>query len=238
MYAHFSRRRLLYNPEDRASPAVFPYARPFSGSTMQSFFTVLADDPFRLIAGLAVFVFLLLLLRFYLGRRRFPWVFEARVLYVCDGDSVWVTGAYRGRLKLRIAGIDAPEYKQPFGRESAKFLQDLVKGRRVTVKALARDEYGRFVSIMTVGKKDVGLALLDAGLAWAYRRYFFSLSPEMQKRYADAAERAARARIGLWQDEFPEAPWDWRTRRRPLHTRFVYWLKKMLRRLFRRLYGR
>lgn len=57
---------------------------------------------------------------------------------------------------------------------------------------------------VAVDRKGVGLALVEAGLAWHFTRY--SSDPKLA-----AAEREARAaRRGLWQDASPMAPWDYR----------------------------
>ncbi len=42
------------------------------------------------------------------------------------------------------------------------------------------------------------------GLAWHFTRY------SDDKRLAAAEREARAARVGLWADEAPVAPWDWR----------------------------
>ena len=73
-----------------------------------------------------------------------------------------------------------------------RFTSDLVFGKTVTVQPTDTDRYGRTVADVTVGGRDVGLALVEAGLAWHFLRY--SSDPKLA-----AAERVARAaRRGLW----------------------------------------
>lgn len=182
-------------------------------------------------AGLgAVMLALLVWLFRYLRRRlRFPVTFEARVEYVFDGDSIRVVGRY-GRVKLRLAAMDAPETEQPGGPESCDVLRARLRGERVTVRALAVDEYGRWVSRVWLDGRDVGLEMVRTGQAWVYRRYLGMVPPADRVRYLKAEADARSARRGLWAASSPEAPWRWRERRRTPWVRFVRWFKRLLRR--------
>ncbi|WP_366102907.1 thermonuclease family protein [Ottowia sp.] len=86
-----------------------------------------------------------------------PW--NARVLYVVDGDSLWVRpegGGFRAR--LRLEGIDAPEICQDQGPESRAALQDLALGRRVRVTVRTYDRYGRAIASVVRLDGEVDLA--------------------------------------------------------------------------------
>ncbi len=48
------------------------------------------------------------------------------VIGVSDGDTITVLDQNNTQYKIRLAGIDAPEKKQPFGNVSKKSLSDLV----------------------------------------------------------------------------------------------------------------
>jgi endonuclease YncB( thermonuclease family) len=126
---------------------------------------------------------------------------------VIDGDS-FVLGDAAGGHEVRIAGIDAPEFRQPYGREARSALQDLIAGRRIELLPRARDRHGRIVADVTAGGRDVGAELVTAGAAWAQR-----------ERGGDEALLASEAqartsRRGLWALPDPIAPWDWRVRAR------------------------
>lgn len=61
---------------------------------------------------------------------------------------------------------------------------------------------------------DIGLAQIEAGLAWYFRRYQRDLPPAWRGRY-DAAEGLARdERRGLWREPDPIPPWRYREDRR------------------------
>lgn len=52
--------------------------------------------------------------------------------------------------------------------------------------------------------------MLTVGLAWWYRYYKDEQSEEDQGRYEFAEYEAKSKRAGLWRDDNPIAPWDWR----------------------------
>jgi endonuclease YncB( thermonuclease family) len=54
-----------------------------------------------------------------------------RVVGVADGDTITVLEARKQQHKIRFAGIDAPERKQPFGNRSRQNLSRYVAGKEV-----------------------------------------------------------------------------------------------------------
>ena len=154
-----------------------------------------APAPAVLVMGGFIVLLLLWLVRHLSRRRRFPLVFEAKVEHVCDGDSIIVRGRF-GRVKLRIAGMDAPETAQPRGRESERRLRAMLQGRSVKVRSVAADRYGRWVSTVTADGVDAGLVMVEEGEAWAYRTYLWALPKEARGRYLAAEARAMRAGLG------------------------------------------
>ncbi|WP_443743216.1 thermonuclease family protein [Sutterella sp.] len=173
-------------------------------------------------------VLVLVLLRRVVRGPKFPWVFMARVSWVCDGDSVWVRTWYGRRFKLRLLGIDAPESEQEFGEESTRLLRRLIAGERITVHVVDRDIYGRLVSALDCRGTDVSLWMIEQGAAWPYYRYLNRLPAGTAARYRDAAKVARSARRGLWRNSNPETPWSWRERHRSWWSRFVFWVKGLL----------
>ncbi len=77
-------------------------------------------------------------------------------------------------------------------------------GKDVTIQGKKRDKYGRTLARLEVDGQDVNREMVVAGLAWHYTQ--FDHDPRL-----DEAEREARAaRLGLWADKAPVAPWEWR----------------------------
>jgi len=74
-----------------------------------------------------------------LPARAEPAVATATVLRAVDGDTVDIRDDQRGRLRIRLLGVDAPEVHRPgwsvgcWGPEAARYAQDMLVGQRVAV---------------------------------------------------------------------------------------------------------
>jgi endonuclease YncB( thermonuclease family) len=130
---------------------------------------------------------------------------DGRVVAVHDGDTITVL-AGRREVRVRLAGIDAPERGQPHATASRRALADRVAGRTVHVDERGRDAYGRSLGVVRERGVDVNREQVRAGWAWVFRRY--AHDPAW---LADEQE-ARRARRGLWRDAHPVPPWTWRER--------------------------
>jgi len=137
-------------------------------------------------------------------------VLFGRVVRVSDGDTVTVLDGNRVQHKVRLAGIDAPESRQAFGARSRQHLSMLVFGRDVQVEWQKIDRYGRIVGKVVVDGVDANRRQVEAGLAWHYLQYQREQSPADRLAYASAERQAREARLGLWTDPAPVAPWDFR----------------------------
>jgi len=141
-------------------------------------------------------------------------ILMGRVIGVADGDTVTVLDAAKVQYKIRLGGIDAPEKGQAFGNASRKHMAKLAFGKQAKADCYKIDRYKRLVCIVYVDGKDVGLAQLDAGLAWWYRKYANEQSPQERLEYEMAESKASVDRIGLWKDNDPVPPWEWRKNER------------------------
>ncbi len=143
-------------------------------------------------------------------------VLTGKVIAVADGDTVTVVDVDQNKHKIRLAGIDAPESRQPYGQRSRQSLSDLVSGQWVQVVYDKADRYGRLVGKVQVAGRDANLEQLRRGLAWHYKKYEGEQGEQDRQAYAAAEQQAQSARLGLWRDPGPQAPWDYRQlQRRP-----------------------
>ncbi len=133
-----------------------------------------------------------------------------KVVKITDGDTLYVLDANYEQHKIRLAGIDAPERKQAYGLASRKHLLSIVAGKQVTVEYQKRDRYRRIIGKVLVDGIDVCLEQVKAGLAWHYKKYQHEQSPEDQRLYADAEHKARNERLGLWRENNPNPPWEYR----------------------------
>ncbi|HKQ23147.1 MAG TPA: thermonuclease family protein [Burkholderiales bacterium] len=132
------------------------------------------------------------------------------VVGVADGDTITLLDGNKVLYRIRLAGIDAPEKGQPFGKVSGQHLAELAFSKQASADCNKIDRYERLVCTVYVDGKDVGLAQLDAGLAWWYRKYANEQPPQQRLEYDMAETKAYVDRIGLWQDKNPIPPWEWR----------------------------
>lgn len=132
---------------------------------------------------------------------------------VIDGDSVRVSLGSQ-QLEVRLGGIDAPEYQQPFGEEAKDTLTKLVSNQAVRLVAQEKDRYGRTVALLVRADDglDINAELVRQGVAWVHPKFgdprWFLL-----ERQARAAQR------GLWSARKPVAPWDWRRKHGTTYSR-------------------
>jgi endonuclease YncB( thermonuclease family) len=136
--------------------------------------------------------------------------FEGKVVGVSDGDTITVLDSKKEQHKIRVSGIDAPEKGQEFGNKAKEQLSDLVYGKTVNLPDAKIDKYGRTVSRVLVGNTDAGLAMIQAGMAWHYKKYEIEQSPADRVRYSEAEVSARGAKIGLWSQVTPTRPEDFR----------------------------
>jgi micrococcal nuclease len=129
--------------------------------------------------------------------------FDGKVVGVIDGDTIDVLQDGKA-IRIRLNGIDCPEKNQAFGSKAKKFTSDAVFNKLVLVKVKELDRYGRTIADIYVDGIWLNKAIIDAGLAWHYKRY--SSNEELSK-----AELTARNhKLGLWQDLNPIPPWEFR----------------------------
>ena len=137
-----------------------------------------------------------------------------RVVGVADGDTITVLDADKVQHKIRLAGIDAPEKKQPFGNRSKESLSELAFDKTVDVETSKRDRYGRQIGKVLVNGRDVNLVQVERGMAWFYRQYQREQSPNDRRLYETAEDAAKAEKRGLWRDADPVAPWEFRHAKR------------------------
>lgn len=144
----------------------------------------------------------------------FPIKIDGKASSITDGDTLIVQDKTGFKTIIRLEGIDAPEFDQPFGQESKELLMSLVQDKIMTVESNKLDRYGRTVGVIKEGRKDICLEMIRQGFAWHFKRYEDEQTPEDRKAYADAEIGARRRQIGLWKDRNPKAPWVYRDEQR------------------------
>lgn len=140
--------------------------------------------------------------------------FKARVEHVSDGDSITVRADDGRRLKIRLAGIDAPEIGQAHSLTARDQLRNRIDRDTVEILPVKTDVYGRLVARVMHQGDDLALLQVAHGLAWHFERYLSDQTPREQRLYRAAQDRARARGLGLWQDPDPTPPWDYRSAQR------------------------
>ena len=115
-----------------------------------------------------------------------------KVVGVHDGDTLTLLVVGNQPVKVRLAGLDAPELDQTYGQKAKRALSALAFRKEARVESPESDKYGRTLGTMFVGPVNVNAELVKRGAAWVYRAYPFP--PELEGLEAQA--RAAKR--GLW----------------------------------------
>ncbi len=138
-----------------------------------------------------------------------PAILEGEVVRVSDGDSLTLLVAERP-IRVRLAQIDAPERRQPYGQRAKAELSRLAFGRQARAEVVDIDDYGRSVAEVFVDGVHLNQSLVRSGHAWAYTRY--ARSTEI----IDLESEARSEQRGLWRlaEAERDPPWEWRRRKR------------------------
>ncbi len=186
--------------------------------------------------GMAVLVFGLLGCNALFGSKQYSakrvsnnQIIQYSVKRVSDGDTIAVTDARGGDIKVRFACVDAPEIphsikeresKKASDRDQFKWgvkAEDRVKqlvhqgGDRVTLKITDSDRYGRKVSEVRLSDGTlIQEVLTREGLALVYRPYLKNCPSATVVEQAEA--EAKKQRLGVWSDSKFVEPWQYRRR--------------------------
>lgn len=149
------------------------------------------------------------------------------VTAVEDGDTLVVLDATKVKHKVRLAGIDAPHLKQDFGVQSRQNLSTLALKKEVAVEWNLRDRMKRLVGKVMLDEAgadcafrsctkslDAGLQQIRDGFAWHDKPNEREQTAADQARYAAAETKAKTAKTGLWADDKPVPPWEWREKKK------------------------
>ena len=124
-------------------------------------------------------------------------------IIVCSDEEILAR-----KYRIRMRGIDAPELKMTYGKESKSALVKLIGGKRTTIHVYGQDQFDLYVGDVYCNGVFIQEKMLKNGHAWHFTTY--DKRPEFAKweREARAAQR------GLFASLNPEKPWDWRREQR------------------------
>lgn len=129
-----------------------------------------------------------------------------KVVRVIDGDTFDATDGVI-EFRVRIAGIDAPEKAQGYGKVASFKLKEAIEAKNIRLQPVKdrKDGYNRILAQVFLDDLDVGQFLIQEGLATYYRptcknfpedenRYNYDAKP-----YVEAEQNAKSRKRGLWR---------------------------------------
>jgi len=143
-------------------------------------------------------------------------IVEGMVRGVHDGGVVILATREDNRLRVRLYGIDAPEIAtsdgpgQPFGGIARRTLMYKIMGRQVSAEIMDTDNSHRAAAIVRFAGRDINREMVAEGMAWVYRQ---ELQTPYILEYAAAEDMAHASHRGLWHDNNPQPPWEFRLAR-------------------------
>jgi endonuclease YncB( thermonuclease family) len=129
---------------------------------------------------------------------------SGRVVGVSDGDTLTVLTDAKKSVKVRLAEIDAPEKHQAFGEQAKQSLSELCYNKAVVIADKGTDRYNRTLARVSCDGIDANAEQVKRGFAWAYTQYL------TDPAIAELEKSAKVARLGLWMDQNPVPPWNFR----------------------------
>lgn len=117
-------------------------------------------------------------------------VLTGRPTHVTDGDTFRF-----GTIRVRLAGIDAPELATPAGAPARAYLAALIEGKALSCADSGERSYDRVVATCrTPTGDDVALAMVSAGWAFDWPTYSHGA-------YQSAEVKARLARRGMFKSD-------------------------------------
>jgi len=113
---------------------------------------------------------------------------------VTDGDTFVLSNGD----KVRMIGINAPENKDIYGKESKHYLEEIILNKSIILKkdefGSDKDRYGRLLRYVFNVDIDINKKMIEEGYAFAYLTYNF----EKANQYKLAQLSAKRLQKGMW----------------------------------------
>jgi micrococcal nuclease len=146
------------------------------------------------VIGLVSFVLLIpsiLLNVYFFKNQNKPEQHEVEI--VLDGD----TFETKDHIRIRLHGLDAPEFNACGGMQAKKELEKLILGKKITFEAVTSDDYHRPVAdVYLPDGKLVNVLLIQSGWA-AYE----DAQPKNKEAAKRAGEESRQAKRGIYSDE-------------------------------------
>lgn len=135
---------------------------------------------------------------------------RGKVVAYSSGTAFAVLDPDEKLKRIKLTGVDAPERRQRFAAQARQLASEWLGRSAIQIRVDGSDKDGRTHGRVEVDGRDVGLSLLNAGLAWCDPSDESMLPPPVRESYQAACAKAKAGRQGLWRDANPVPPWEYR----------------------------
>lgn len=142
-----------------------------------------------------------------------------RCVRVIDGDTIEVETEERARLKIRLYGIDAPEFAQPYGDAATQALAQMLYEHPLLYLQQHGTSYDRVLGSLYVDERideidgrdnNICYQMVRQGWAWCYikktpkgkRRRSWGIPRPPLDVFLQAEALARSEGLGLWQQAY------------------------------------
>lgn len=126
----------------------------------------------------------------------------AKTTFIFDGDTFKAKDQKGNIHTIRLFGIDAPEKTQEYGGVASEHLKSLILNKEIQITPVELGKYGREVCLVhTMDGKNINEAMLMSGMAHAS-----GINHQFSKNYFRLQENARVNGIGLWHQDRPQDP--------------------------------
>lgn len=133
---------------------------------------------------------------------------DAIVIKVLDGNTIQAVATDKKKINIKLYGIDAPvaEVKnkrtgaiekpgQPYGEEARDYLTSMVLDKKARIKIVNGDRQKKVSAVVWVGKHNMSLEMIKAGMAEAYIE---NLEEPYRTQFIVAEKKAKTKSRGIW----------------------------------------
>lgn len=159
---------------------------------------------------------------------------QGRVVGVTDGDTITILELNNQQHEVRLSNVDSPEtscharkpsyhdekcieFGQPFGKAAKKSLSKMIYGKVVQVKLQTTRQnkiqktFNRPLGTVYFNQIDINFEQVRNGFAWHEASFGKkNQSAEDFLKYSEAHKYAKEHRYGLWKEDNPLPPWQYR----------------------------
>ncbi len=92
-------------------------------------------------------------------------IHSGKVIAITDGDTIKILTLAKRQIKVRLADIDTPEKRQPYGKKAKQILSGKIYGKQVEIEKVTTDRYKRMVGRIYLGNRNINAEMVANGAA-------------------------------------------------------------------------